>query len=205
MTERAVVFVVDDDAGVRSAVDRLLRSLGLTVRCFATAGELLEPHNDSPACVVLDVQLPGANGLEVQRQLAVREPTARVVFIPGHGDIPMSVQAIKAGAVDFLPKPFRDEDLADAVLRAVQEALDARRAAEELDAFRQRYESLTPRERQVLDLVVTGMLNKEIASSLGISEATVKIHRGRVNRKLRTRSVPELVRLAEQTRRLSSA
>lgn len=195
----ATVFVVDDDGGVRAAIESLLRSVGFVVRSFGSAREFLaRPPSDALACLVLDIRLPGASGLDLQRELAELDPSLPIVFISGHGDIPMSVRAIKAGAVEFLPKPFRDQDLLDAIQQALQGARVARELRLQVGELSSRFESLTPRERQVLELVVTGMLNKQIAYELGISEVTVKIHRGQVMHKTRAQSVAELVRLAER-------
>lgn len=195
----SVVFVVDDDAAVRSAVGSLLRSVGLEVRCFASAGDFLGcPPADVPACLVLDVRLPGTSGLDLQRELTQRDPSLPIIFITGHGDIPMSVRAMKAGAVEFLPKPFRDQDLLDAVQQALERARVARREGAALADLRTRAQILTPRERQVLELVILGKLNKQIGSELGISEVTVKIHRGQVMQKMQADSVAALVRFAER-------
>jgi FixJ family two-component response regulator len=194
-----VVFVVDDDASVREAVESLLRSVGLAVRCFGSASEFLsQAPLDALACVVLDVRLPGTSGLDLQRELAERQLGLPIVFISGHGDIRMSVRAIKAGAVEFLPKPFHDQDLLDAVLQALASARTARQARAELLEVNTRFAALTPRERQVLELVVTGLLNKQIGSQLGIREVTVKIHRRQVMHKTGAQSVADLVRMAER-------
>ena len=194
----SVVFVVDDDASVRAALDSLFRSVGLVVRSFGSAQEFLsEPPADGPACLVLDVRLPGMSGLDLQRQLTERDTTLPIVMITGHGDIPMTVRAIRAGAVEFLSKPFRDQDLLD----AVQQALDRSRVLrEELAAMvdiKARFDSLTPPERQVMGRVVAGLLNKQIAFDLGISEVTVKLHRGQVMQKMHAASVADLVRMAD--------
>jgi FixJ family two-component response regulator len=194
-----IVFVVDDDASVREAVESLLRSVGLSVRCFGSASEFLsDAPLDALACLVLDVRLPGTNGLDLQSELTERHPGLPIVFISGHGDIRMSVRAIKAGAVEFLPKPFHDQDLLDAVQQALTTARATRLAREESLELNSRFEALTPRERQVLELVVTGMLNKQIASALGIQEVTVKIHRRQVMHKTAAQSVADLVRMAER-------
>jgi FixJ family two-component response regulator len=193
---RSLVYVVDDDASVRAALDSLLRSAGLLVQCFASASEFLARLPSAvPACLILDLRLPEGSGLDVQRELADREPMP-IVFITGNGDIPSSVRAIKAGAVEFLPKPFRDDELLAAVDQALTQAKDDWRTRKALSSLRSRFASLTPRERQVLGHVVTGMLNKQIASALGISEVTVKGHRGQVMQKLRANSVADLVRMA---------
>ena len=186
---RPTVFVVDDDASVREAVRSLLRSVGLSVETFATAQEFLSsPRNTAPGCLVLDVRLPGIGGLELQHQLAERNLHVPIIFITGHGDIPMSVRAIKAGAVEFLTKPFRDQDLLDAVQQAIDLDRRAREQRAELAGLRQRYEGLSPRERQVMALVVRGLPNKQIAGTLGTSEATVKLHRGRSMQKMKAGS-----------------
>jgi FixJ family two-component response regulator len=194
-----VVFVVDDDASVREAVEGLLRSAGLQARSFGSAQEFLgEAQFDALACLVLDLWLPGTNGLDLQRELAERHPGLPIVFISGRGDIRMSVRAIKAGAIEFLPKPFHDQDLLDAVQQALADAKLARQSRDEMRELESRFASLTPRERQVLELVVKGLLNKQIAAELGIREVTVKIHRGQVVHKMRAGSVPELVRMAQR-------
>ncbi len=194
-----MVFVVDDDAPVRAALENLLRSVGLRVAVFASAQEFLASALASaPGCLVLDVRLPGVSGLELQGRLARSRPDLPIVFITGHGDIPMTVRAMKAGAVEFLTKPFGDKDLIEAVeqaLRRVRERSDERA---ELVALRARYESLTPREREVMSHVVAGQANKVAAADLGISEPTVKIHRGHVMQKMGAGSLAELVRMASR-------
>ena len=196
---RPTVFVVDDDASVREAVRSLLRSVGLLVETFGTAQEFLSnPRNGAPGCLVLDVRLPGIGGLELQHQLAERNLHIPIIFITGHGDIPMSVRAIKAGAVEFLTKPFRDQDLLDAVQQAIDQDRRARQQRAEIAELRQRYDGLSPREREVMELVVRGLPNKQIAGTLGTSEATVKLHRGRSMQKMQAASLADLIRMAEK-------
>jgi FixJ family two-component response regulator len=193
----SIVFVVDDDASIRAAIGSLLRSAGLQVQCFDSAGEFLSSANtDVPACLVLDVHLPGTSGLELQRELADADIRMPIVFITGHGDIPTTVRAMKAGAVEFLAKPFRDQELLDAIQSALARATDARREWTQGAALRARLEQLTGRERQVFELVVAGRLNKQIAGELGITEVTVKIHRARVMQKMQAASLADLVRMA---------
>ncbi len=195
----ALVFVVDDDACLRSAIENLLRSAGFAAQSFGSAHEFLTTRrNDAPACLVLDVRLPGTSGLELQRVLAQLDPTLPIVFITGYGDIATSVRAIKAGAVEFLSKPFREQDLLDAVAQALEQARVARQVHAERELLRARMRSLTRREKEVLDLVVTGLMNKQIAKKLGISEVTVKIHRGQVMQKMGASSLLELVRMVER-------
>ena len=194
-----VVYVVDDDRSVREAIKSLLASVGLRVETFATPQQFLarSPTN-APACVVLDVRLPGLSGLDLQRELQRAGDPIPIVFITGDGDVPMSVQAMKGGAVEFLLKPFRDQQLLDAIQDALARgAVEARRRAEQQE-LRQRYESLTPREREVMARVVTGLLNKQIAAELHASEVTIKVHRARVMRKMRAESLADLVRIAER-------
>lgn len=203
MTESTgVVFVVDDDPSVRKAAARLFRSVGLQTETFENASAFLDfARPDLPGCLVLDVNMPGLNGIELQKQLTEGDGDLPIVFMTGHGDIPMSVRAMKAGAVDFLPKPVHDEQLLEAVRQAIDSHTRTRRQASEVAEFRSRLQLLTKREREVMGLVVTGMLNKQIASKLGITEATVKVHRGRVMEKIGVVSVAELVRLNERADR----
>src|ERR1700757_883232 len=191
------VFVVDDDDLVRASIQGMLKSVGLRSETFGTPQEFLRSKRvDGPSCLVLDVRLPGVSGLDFQRELAQAGVRIPVIFITGHGDIPMSVKAMKSGAVEFLTKPFRNQDLLDAIHQALERDRLARQHRNELDELRRRYESLTARERQVMDLVISGKMNKEIAYELGTSQVTVKIQRRQVMRKMKADSVAELVGLA---------
>lgn len=194
-----VVFVIDDDASMRDAISRLLNAVGLTVQTFASAREFLAGRlPDVPGCAVLDVRLPGLSGLDLQREMVERGIHIPVIFITGHGDIPMSVQAMKAGAVEFLTKPFRDQDLLDAVRSGIQLDRQGRKERAELAELRDGLRQLTPREREVMSLVVAGLLNKQIALRLGTSEKTIKIHRSHVMQKMRADSLADLVRMCQK-------
>jgi FixJ family two-component response regulator len=195
----AIVFVVDDDSSIREAIKSLVSLVGLRVETFGTAQEFLRNERpDLPGCVVLDVELPGLSGLDLQRELAAHGIKLPIIFITGYGDIPMSVRAMKAGATEFLTKPFRDQDLLDAIQQALERDRAARRHSGEIAELRQRFEALTSREREVMNMVVAGMLNKQIGFELGISEVTVKIHRGRVMTKMGAQSLADLVRMTER-------
>ena len=195
----AMVFVVDDDAPMRESLKNLIRSVGLRVELFASAQEFLRSNRpDLPSCLVLDVRLPGLSGLDLQRRTGDAGIEIPIVFITGHGDIPMSVRAMKAGAVEFLTKPFRDQDLLDAIQQALERDGKARDQRAALEKVRSRFASLTSREREVMKRVVAGLLNKQIGAELGTSETTVKVHRHQVMEKMGAGSVPELVRMADR-------
>jgi FixJ family two-component response regulator len=200
MTEAgSVVFVVDDDPSVRRAIKRLVKSVGLQVELFGSAQEFLRSERpNAPSCLVLDIRLPGISGLDLQRELLDANIHIPIIFITAHGDIPMTVRAMKAGAVEFLTKPFRDQDLLDAIHFALERDYSRRLQEAEVAKLRDRYELLTPREREVLPLVVSGLPSKQIADAIGATEATVKVHRSQLMRKMGANSVADLVRMAEK-------
>jgi FixJ family two-component response regulator len=192
-----IVYIVDDDSAVRKAMDSLIRSLGLKVRTFVSADEFLRADlPNAPGCIILDVRMPGLSGLDLQNELLRLDNPKPVIFITGHGDIPMAVRVMKAGAVEFLTKPFRDQDLVDAIQQAISRDRIGRSEQAEVAALRQCFASLTRREREVMQFVVTGLLNKQTAGELGTSETTIKMQRSRVMQKMKADSVPELVRMA---------
>jgi FixJ family two-component response regulator len=194
------IFVIYDDKGLRTAIGNLLESAGWKVEAFSSPAEFLKKHGmrSESGCLVLDVRLPGVSGLQFQQDLIAAKIEIPIIFVTAHADVPMSVQAMKAGAVDFLTKPFRDQELLDAVNKAMEGARARSRHETEITGLRERYESLTAREREVFELVNSGLLNKQVAAELGMSETTAKIHRGQVMRKMRAESLPDLVRIAER-------
>jgi len=194
----SIVFIIDDDPLYRASAERLVRSVGFSVQGFESARDFLSSRRPNvPSCLVLDVRLPGLSGLDLQRELAEAGVHIPIIFVTGHGDIPMSVQAMKAGAVEFLTKPFRDQDFLDGIRHAIARDRIARRQHARNVDLRQRYESLSPREREVFKCVVSGMLNKQIADVLGTTERTIKFHRGRILQKMQGKSLADLVRMAE--------
>jgi FixJ family two-component response regulator len=196
--QQPMVFVIDDDASMRNALSRLFQSIGLQVKIFASANEFLKsPRPDVPSCLVLDVRLPGLSGLDFQSELAKANIDIPIVFMTGHGDIPMTVRAMKAGAVEFLPKPFRDQDMLDAVQVGLERDRNRRRSASDVSKLKASFNSLTAREQEVMGYVTAGLMNKQIAGQIGVSEITVKIHRGNMMRKMGAKSVAELVRMAD--------
>ena len=195
---QSFVFVVDDDASVRAAVEDLLRSVGLSVRTYGSTQEFLQSKlPDAPGCLVLDVRMPGQSGLEFQRMLTATGIHLPIIFISGHGDIPMSVRAIKSGAIEFLTKPLHEQELLDAIQGGIERDRARRQNVKAVTELQERFESLTGREREVLELVITGQLNKQIAAQLTLSEATVKVHRSQIMHKMRARSLVDLVRMAD--------
>ena len=200
-SDQPTVYLVDDDPGVRRSATALIESIGLRVQAFGSAREFLEAQRpDVPSCLVLDVRLPGLGGLDLQRELGKTSSPLPIIFISGHGDIPMTVQAMKAGAIEFLPKPFRDQQLLDAVSQAIERDRLARNERRVVAELRHRHDSLTPREREVMTFVVKGLLNKQVGAELGMSETTVKLHRGQVMQKMKAGSLADLVRMAERLR-----
>ena len=197
--QQPIVFIIDDDSSIREGVADLLRSIGLQVEAFASTQQFLDSKRpDAPGCIVLDVRLPGLSGLDSQRVLAISDIRLPIIFISGHGDIPMSVRAIKSGAIEFLTKPLHEQQLLDAVHAGIERDRARREEAEALAELRSRFETLTPREREVLSLVVTGQPNKQIAARLGLSEMTVKVHRSQIMHKTRAKSVIDLVRMNDK-------
>ena len=198
MNETApVVFVVDDEPAVRISLKRLLRSMGMEARTYASAQEFLHSERpDAPACLVLDVRLPGLSGLDLQQELAAASVDLPIIFVTGHGDIPMSVRAMKAGAVEFLTKPFREQDLLEAIQRGIERNRITRQQSAELRTLQRRYALLTPREREVFPRVTSGLLNKQIAAEMGASEKTIKVHRGQVMQKMKAESLAHLIQMA---------
>ena len=202
MIEDAIVYLIDDDPGVRTSLESLLASVGYTVLAFASSEAFKQrPADPAPSCLILDVRLRGLSGLEFQRELSSDCPDLPIIFITGHGDVPMSVSAMKAGAIEFLTKPFRDQDLLDAVHAGIERSRRRRDEDAALSSFRARYASLSPREKEVLDLVASGLMNKQVADRLNLSEVTVKVHRAQLMQKLQARSLADLVRMADKVAR----
>jgi len=202
--ERTIVHIVDDDAAVRDSLSLLLRTVGLPSRTYASADEFLVAYMpEEVSCLVADIRMPGLSGLELQQELLERHADVPIIFITGHGDVPMAVNAMKSGALDFIQKPFRDQDLLDRIHHALQQAKAARNARLETTTIQERFSALTPREREVMDKVVSGCANKVIAMDLGVSQRTVELHRARVMQKIGVRSLAELVRLAQKGRETS--
>ena len=198
-TQSPMVFIVDDDASVRKSLVRIIESLGYMVEAFSSAeGFMDREYHDGPSCLILDVRMPGKSGIDLQKELAARDIDLPIIFITGHGNIPMSVRAMKDGAVDFLTKPFEEKQLLAAIDQAVERDIERRKKQEEKDEIKQKLLTLTPREYQVLRWVITGMLNKQVAYELGVTEKTIKVHRSRVMHKMRVESVAELVRLSQK-------
>jgi FixJ family two-component response regulator len=199
LASRSMVFILDDDISIREALCTLLRSVGFEVRTFTSAAEFLNAElPDVPACLVLDVRLPGLSGLDLQRELGRTGVEIPIIFISGHGDIPMTVRAMKAGAVEFLPKPVREQELLDAIAQAIDKDRGARRQRAEVAAVRVRYATLTPRESEVASKIIRGLLNKQVAADLGVTEVTVKVHRRHIMEKMQASSLAELVRMIER-------
>lgn len=197
----STVFIVDDDEAVRDSLKMLVRSIGLSVETFASADDFLESYDPArPGCLILDIRMPGMSGLELHEQLRDMNATLPIIFITGHGDIPMAVQSIKAGAIDFIPKPFRDQELIDRIQQALEQNVSTRKSVGEHDAIAKRIDSLTPREREVMEYVAKGEPNKAIAYDLSISERTVEVHRARVMEKMKADSLPDLVQMVMKSR-----
>ena len=195
---QSVVFIVDDDASVRKALDRLVRSVGLHAEAYASAAEFMGARlPDVPCCLVLDVRLPGLSGLDFQAELVKAKKQIPIIFITGHGDIPMSVKAMKAGAVEFMTKPFRDQDMLDAIQAALEQARARHQDEKAISELRAKFQTLTPREQEVMAWVTGGLLNKQVAVEIGVTEVTVKVHRGNVTRKMGAKSLADLVRMAD--------